>query len=386
MLQANQTGADILLVVDGPRPAQAVAVDRQVVADDLRAVEFLQRWLGLSAVQRRALEVLGKEIDSASVYAETNIEALALRFQGIATATREQTATFQSFVSENQSIEFDGKSIPMSAVADNLGDTLSDLVQKIVHLSSCGVQMVYSLDDVLTELKSVEDSIVKIDKINRQTNLLALNAKIEAARAGDAGRGFAVVAEEVRELAKAVDGLSAVIRQQIDSISTGLRKTHGIVQEVATVDMSDENLHANTRIKTMMQCLVDQNARFVDMLQRTAVTTEKITGDVSAAVVGLQFQDRTKQTLENVTAALQVVAGALGELRTETIKEAVIDHAAEDVDHGWLNHMIGQCTLGEMRERFVEHLLIADGPPGRNGAGTPARQRQAEPDDDIELF
>ena len=355
-------------------------------ATDTRAVDFLQRWLGLSAVQRRALEALGREIDGASAYAEKNIEALSQHFQDIATTTREQTSTFQQFVVDNQTVEIDGRATPISEVSGRLGDTLSDLVQKIVHLSSRGISMVYSLDDVLKELKSVEGSIARIDAINRQTNLLALNAKIEAARAGESGRGFAVVAEEVRELAKAVDALSATIRGQIDSISEGLRNTHALVQEVATVDMSDENLNANHRVQSVMQSLVDQNARFVEMLQRTAVATEKVTEDVSAAVVGLQFQDRTKQTLENVTGALQVVAGALVDLREKSIRQAGVDHAAEDVDHAWLNRIIEQCTLGEMRERFVEHLLIDEGAAAAAREPSPAARAQASSDDDIELF
>ncbi len=346
------------------------------------ASAILQRWLGLSFVQRRALEALIAEIRIVSDYVESNISDVTGRFQNIVQATREQSATVQHLVTSVQAVEVEGSTISLGDVAADLGDTLSALIEKIMFLSSRGASMVHGLDDVLGQLRSVESSVGQIDRINRQTNLLALNAKIEAARAGEAGRGFAVVADEVRELAKEVDSLAAVIRQQTEAISAGLRTSYGMLREVAAIDMSDENLKANARIKTVMRCLVEQNARFAEVLQRTAASTEAISNDISAAVVGMQFQDRTKQRLENVGAALAVLSGALQDMRSSSAAEVQADHVESDVDHGWLNRMIDQCTLGEMRKRFVAHILEPDAsaPPDETSA---AHNR---PQSTIELF
>lgn len=346
-----------------------------------RAVDLLQGWLGLSGLQRRALEALICEVGIASEHVETNIHGLSARFQNIAATTQEQAATVQDLVASIQSVRIDGEELHLSAVASGLGETLSNLIDKITLLSSRGGAMLGSLDAVMGELTCVERSVTEIDKINRQTNLLALNAKIEAARAGDAGRAFAVVADEVRDLAKSINALSALIRQQIGSISGGLRSSHAMLRDIAGVDMSDESVTANARITTVMQTLVAQNARFADVLRQTAETTQAVTAEVSAAVVGMQFQDLAKQRLENVGGAMRALAAALESLEDRT------PGAADDApDAAWVERMIAGCTLHEIRTRLTQRILPGATSEAASGGG---RAEPAAAGDDmagIDLF
>lgn len=341
------------------------------IANGAPAVDLLQDWLGLSTLQRRALDALMAEIGIVSDHVETNVDSLSARFQTIAATTRDQAATVQDLVTSIQSVRINGEERPLSQVASGLGDTLARLIDKITVLSSRGGAMLGSLDGVLGELTSVEASIAAVDKINRQTNLLALNAKIEAARAGEAGRAFAVVANEVRELAKSIDALAVIIRGQIGSISSGLRSSHAMLKDIAAVDMSDESLTAKARVGTVMQTLVEQNARFAAVLQQTAETTQAITTEVSAAVVGMQFQDLAKQRLGNVGGALRALAAALeeGEVRAARIGAEADEDA---LDRAWVERMIAGCTLYEVRTRLTNHILnpgspIAEVPAGDGG-------------------
>lgn len=349
------------------------------------ATAFLQRWLGLSAVQRRALEGLINEIAIASGDVESNVQGLSRRLQSVAGAAREQAATVQDLVASIQAVRLDNEVIPLQEVASSLGDTLTGLDGKITLLSSRGASMSTALNGVLGELKSVESSVAQIDKINRQTNLLALNAKIEAARAGEAGRGFSVVADEVRELAKTVNELSALIRGQIGTISSGLHASHDLLRDIASVDRSDESVDANARIKTIMRCLVEQNARYAVVLQQTAETTERINRDVSAAVVGMQFQDLAKQRLENVNGAIAAVGKVMGEMHDQTAHATGAEVAEQRADKEWVERMLAQCTLSEMRNRLARHIqgkdavLVPEAPRAARGAGTAS-------DDGIELF
>lgn len=354
------------------------------VAAPLDPVELLHRWLGLSSVQRRALEALIGEIKIVSDDVEANVEGIASRLMNMAATTREQTETVQGLVAAVRTVEVEGEMLPLPEVASSLGDTLSELIEKVVQLSSRGVSMIYGLDDVLEELKSVEGSLKQIDKINHQTRLLALNAKIEAARAGAAGMGFSVVANEVRDLAATVNELSESMKRQISSISSGIRDSYSLLQEIATIDMSEENIRANTRIKTMMACLVEQSAKYGEVLERTAVATGQVSNDIASAVVGIQFQDRAKQKLENVTAALSVLMSALGDLRAESASSIGVAENDNSVDQQWIDKMISQCTLGEMRSRFVQHLLNEGGTATETNVYPTADKSHDE--DDIELF
>lgn len=377
-----------LQAVSSPEQSNAASVQQRSsqLSDVQTTIEVLRRWLGLSTLQRRTLAALIGEIDLISEDVTTNVQRLSQDFQGIVTTTRGQAATVQELVTSIQAVELDGTVIPLSQIAANLGDTLSGLTDKVATLSSRGGSTLSALAAVLGQVKAVEASVGEIDRINRQTNLLALNAKIEAARAGAAGRGFAVVADEVRELAKTVDGLSTTIRGQIDSIAKGLRDSHAMLREVAEIDMSAENRNADAHVRMVMRCLVEQNARFANILQQTATATEKVTNEVSAAIVGMQFQDIAAQRLENVKRALGALDDSLKELHDEAAVGPAGDPADREIDHHWVDRMISRCTLSEMRRRFAEMVLPGRGSNGVSPASAaPARQPSA-PTDGIELF
>ena len=320
----------------------------------------MKRWLGFSAAQSRTLQALIGEVQIVSADMQSNVLEISNRLEAIVETTRLQTKTVHELVTSIQGVHVDGEIIHLPNLAEDLGETLSDLTQKILDLSTRGVSMSSALAGVLAELGSVEGSVAGIDKINKRTSLLALNAKIEAARAGEAGRGFSVVADEVRELAMAVNQLAVQIKRQIATIGAGLRNTHSLLTEVSTIHMSEKNLDAYSRIKTVMRCLVEQNAHYAGTLQQTAATTERITADVSAVIVGMQFEDRAKQYLENVCKALDAVAASIDDI--SSCSPLAITAAAETADSDkWAEAIIAHCTLYEMRKRLTAHILPMKG-------------------------
>lgn len=95
------------------------------------------------------------------------------------------------------------------------------------------------VDETVSEVKILSESVVNIDKIilsiseiAEQTNLLSLNASIEAARAGEAGKGFAVVAEEVAELAKQSQDSTRQIAMILNDIKDKANKTTELMDSI----------------------------------------------------------------------------------------------------------------------------------------------------------
>jgi methyl-accepting chemotaxis protein len=148
--------------------------------------------------------------------------------------------------------------------------------------------------------------------------------------------------------------------------------------------MSEENVAAHARITVLMRCLVEQNAVCAGVLQDAVETTEKITDDISAAVVGLQFQDLAKQRLANVTGALDAIAAAVGALQHETMRRSNLMPPDDRHNQEWAEAMIARCTLSEVRNRLADHIAGHD--PSRSGAGsrTPATGQVAG--NTVELF
>ncbi|SEO87707.1 methyl-accepting chemotaxis protein [Methylobacterium sp. ap11] len=338
---------------------------------------FLQDWLGLSAVQRRALDALVGEIDGVTAHTESHVQDLSGRFQRIAAASREQEGIIAGLADAVRSVTIDERKLSLSEVSAGFEATFSSLSTKVAALSERGEAMVSTLDGLLGTLGRIESSVVEIDKINRQTNLLALNAKIEAARAGDAGRAFAVVADEVRDLAKSISAVSSGVREQIGAIAGGLRGSHAAMREIASVDVSDESRAATARFRTVMETLAQQGDRFAAILDGTARTTGEITADVSAALVAMQFQDLAKQRLDNIARCLTALSAALAEQEGRTPLAADPD---ETPDAAWAERMIAAVTLYEIRERLGQRIL------GRPAGGQEPAAASGADDDGIELF
>jgi len=340
--------------------------------------QIAQELISFAVAQCKANEALMGELSYTSHDVERSVHGLVSRFQHMATTAREQTETVQSLMSSAQSIEMNGETVPLSELAQSIGEVVSVLVEKIIHLSSRSVAMVYALDDIQNEIKSMQVSIAQIDKINKQTNLLSLNAKIEAARAGAAGRGFAVVATEVGELARSVNTLSDTVKRQMSSVSEGLRRGDSLLREISTIDMSEENLKAQERIKFMIDRLLSQNAAIAEALRKTATTSQEIEQAVSGAIIEMQFQDRVMQHIQNVNGALAVMSRTGGLLGAKSLAQFEVLPLAETA---MLQEIADQFTLSELRERFAAALQL----PGKVELQSGANANSAATTD-IDLF
>ena len=80
-----------------------------------------------------------------------------------------------------------------------------------------------SMDEINTQVSSINEAIEVIDQIAFQTNILSLNAAVEAATAGEAGKGFAVVAAEVRNLASRSAEAAKEIKDIVEHASSKAR-------------------------------------------------------------------------------------------------------------------------------------------------------------------
>lgn len=167
-------------------------------------------------------------------------------------------------------------------------DYVDVLKAKAAEVNDSNDEIVNSLENIITNINDVKDTLGTINSISAQTNLLALNASIEASHAGDAGRGFAVVAEEIRKLAEQTKESLVSINALVDSF----------------VDNADGTKEC---LKKSVHAVKEQN----DALASTAAQFESIDSGISDLrnVSGI-IEDK----ITHISASIQLVSDNIRDL------------------------------------------------------------------------
>lgn len=358
-------------------------------ADDVPAdaEEFLRKWLSLSETQRKAVNIVVTEIGLVSDLVESNISDISTTFRELAIHTQEQSERVHELAEASKNVQFNGERIELGSIINTVDKHIMSMISKLVETSKHGVEVVYALDDVTKDVEKVENLITGIEGINKQTNLLALNARIEAARAGEAGKGFAVVAHEVQDLAKSVNSLALTMREEISNVADGVRHGHTQIKSVANIDLS-ENIMVKDTIRDLMDCIVEQNNTYTEALNSSVEASKDISKDISAVITRLQFQDRAKQRMENLSGTLHVMEKSLEAFEQDN-KNAFpgLEPDAERQEE-WFRSIVEDLTLGEMKDRFLAAIFGDDNnKQSLNVKATSSNKLDDDDDDDdIELF
>ncbi|MGF7242842.1 methyl-accepting chemotaxis protein [Pseudomonas oryzihabitans] len=237
-----------------------------------------------------------------------------------ATAINEMSATVQQIAehaagTRDQSQEADRLAGAGQQAVERVGHSIADLSQ--------GVQQTAVMIQELAENSERITSVVNvIHGIAEQTNLLALNAAIEAARAGEAGRGFAVVADEVRNLAKRVQGSTDEITRMVDSLQAGTRDAVEFMREsslkaddcVVQAGAAGQALADITAAVTLMR---DSNTQIAVAAEQQAQVAE----EMSRSVVGIRDVTERTMLLTQESASTSTELAALAGTLNQAIRQ-----------------------------------------------------------------
>lgn len=300
----------------------------------------------------RALETTVSELPKTIVLIEKSALEISDKFRTLASSSYTQAETIEKFISLSTSLEYDGKRLSLTEAFNIISVTISNAIEKILFVSKMSMAMVYSLDDAMELVTEIEQYISHVQKITKQTSLLSLNATIEASRAGEAGKGFAVVASEVKSLSKGIEELATGMKEKISGIVNSVKGSHKILEEIATIDMSD-NIMVKESISSLLNSVIRQNDQLSKVLQEAMDSSRSAADSISAMIVGMQFQDRTAQEIQNCLNVIRTVTDKLKQRQFAIGREA----PKINVDKMDAKMFLNLFKLGDLKEAFTEKLV-----------------------------
>ncbi len=271
---------------------------KQHNATEKEITTILQELATHSAKSISRLEELQQELPAAACVVEQAALKLSEQFKTLTTAAQEQRDILQDMTAVKKSFTIDDEKLVLKDFVSLLSKTLNEAIEQILFISKKSMLMVYSMIDAIKNLDKIDRFAKNIQRITMQTNTLAVNAKIEASKVGEIGGGFLVVAGEVYGISTEIAELSERIHNRIHHIKGTTQTSYKILQEVATIDISD-NIVVKQRLNNFMENLLEQSDSFQEMIQSAAMTAGALSETISSMVMELQFQDRNSQICEN---------------------------------------------------------------------------------------
>ncbi len=288
------------------------------------------------------LQALGAQLIPLSNYVESNAIHIVNEFKSLSAQSMAHSTHMEQVIGLARNITLQGETIPYERSVEILYEPLADAIEKILQVSKLAMSMVMTISNAAENIANVENCIDQVQQLTKQTNMLALNTQIEAARAGEAGASFRVIAQEVKGLSEHIKILSDQMQQDVGAVSRSVRKSSKLVDDLAHYDMT-ENLQLKTRIDELIASIMSQNKAFTTMLNDAANMSRKTSESINGLVMGIQFQDRTSQTIAD-----------LSQLLNHVIEQLLQGHAISADQMA--NDVVGNLKLSDVKHQIIAFL------------------------------
>ncbi|MGM0518087.1 MAG: methyl-accepting chemotaxis protein [Campylobacterota bacterium] len=273
---------------------------------------------GVKVTQSTINEVMAL-IDNSNKRLTFSAQDLSDASQSLSQASNQQAAALEQTAAAIEEV-----TSTISASSQNASQ-MASYASKVTKSTKIGKELAnktsQSMDELSSEVYTINEAITVIDNIAFQTNILSLNAAVEAATAGEAGKGFAVVAQEVRNLAnrsaEAANQIKSLVEsatskakagkevtgrmiEGFDELDTNISSTIKLIDEVT--DATKEQQQAMNQINDTVNSLdqaTQNNARLSSQISDMSKTTKDLSLQLQGAVDRTTFEPNAKRRVCN---------------------------------------------------------------------------------------
>lgn len=293
-------------VTDRPEPGDDSAPIFELAGNDDRKAQLVVDELGQ---YNQLFGVMRGQIGSVTAETETAAQAILVNLYAVDKRIQEMMAFLDQSGGAEKAVDVLDRAEARTAVNLRL---LSTFREQRIRDAEENEKRVAQVKTMVGALYGLVD-LVRADA--RLAKMLAFNATIEAARAGDAGVGFAVVAAEVRQFSQSADRAAVDIHDRIAGldllITRGIQTMFG--DRVESERAGFELITLSTKqVKEDMDHLIGFQR---DMLEKVHEESELIAKPIMDLIGTIQFQDVTRQQLDQVSSAMVSLAEHTGRLK-----------------------------------------------------------------------
>lgn len=303
------------------------------------------------------LPILADQLRATAVQVEDSIVSVCGSFQGMASRARAVVDDLQQRIGDDGG---DGTTPGMAELIRGARSRLDTALLRVISDSAASGTVLARVGDAAERIAQVGRAAEQVEGIAAKTKLLALNARIEAVHAGAHGVGFTVVAGEVKQLAEQASATSQEVRALVESITATFAEVHAGVEKLAS-DTSSTAEQTRHEVETAMTDLERTHEGLQEAVGHALDGSRRLAGEISAAIVGLQFQDAVSQRLQHVVEAL---------MQTEQALLAHLPAGTGTVESAWLEELQRSYTMTAEREILARHLDDAASPDHGSAAGS----------------
>lgn len=334
----------VLTLVVSRALAPAGENDTAPEALDTEPVAAPSRGLERSVAEHApGLPILADQLRATAAQVEDSIVSVCGSFQGMASRARAVVDDLQQRIGDDGG---DGTTPGMAELIRGARSRLDTALLRVISDSAASGTVLDRVGDAAERIAQVGRAAEQVEGIAAKTRLLALNARIEAVHAGTHGVGFTVVAGEVKQLAEQASATSQEVRALVESITATFAEVHAGVAKLAS-DTGSAAEHTRHEVETAMTDLERTHEGLQDAVVHALDGSRQLAGEISSAIVGLQFQDAVSQRLQHVVDALK---------QTEHALVAHLPADAAAVESPWLEELQRSYTMTAEREVIARHF------------------------------